>query len=112
MSNGDPDLSCHVHMGESQTFAHLDSCATATLFPAPAATFATCRQCTIFPLLLLHHGAPPCVTREKWGGGGRQDGRATMAQRRCNTPNNNSNRLGGVFILQDNNKTKVIEIYA
>jgi hypothetical protein len=71
-----------------QTFAHLGSCATATLFPAPAATFATCRQCTIFPLLVLHHGAPPCVTREKWGGGGggRHDDRATRARRCCNTP--------------------------
>jgi hypothetical protein len=30
----------------------------------------------------------------------------------CNTPNNNNNRLGGVITLQDNNKTKAIEIYA
>jgi hypothetical protein len=28
----------------------------------------------------------------------------------CNTPNNNNNRLGGVTTLQDNNKTKTIEI--
>jgi hypothetical protein len=28
-----------------------------------------------------------------------------LGQRRCNTPNNNNNRLGGVTTLQDNNKT-------
>jgi hypothetical protein len=28
----------------------------------------------------------------------------------CNTPNNNNNMLGGVTTLQDNNKTKAIEI--